>query len=1046
MERDGHEQVGAHPDPAPAQPKSRFTSQFVITSPSKRKSLFSLPTRPKDVPRPASSDGDSDTRPGHMTESKIPRPPQQRISLAEAYRIAEEEEVAHQGSPSPAPRSWRSLRRPGSGAQTTANPNSVDTNSGNSPDDGSLSSQQSDMSDSTFDEKLRQHALETTGTDSSSRRNGLFSKSKIGAKIVETGIGLVRKTSRGNMDSTPFVQTGKTGPSGTWFSRRLSSRKRESGTSTPSRRSGDSAQGALNPHHDLHHGTALSGAETPNKGFAWQTDAEFTPSDLQASSSPPVAIGRSNTKIDEIRAREVELHSHHPVDNLAQTTRNTRLEDIRTLEAMISSTDDRQSGVPNSSPVPDGQSQAELSHSMAESRTREIERLSKGILAAATSDAHRNDQAGNEIHIPLFDMASKENRGRSQKSSFLGMRLRRIESEVQSSLPVQTITVSQEALAHTCRDEDPFLKNQAGEIKHGHVLETQNIHGDSLPSQDAGEDSGHLTTATKGTLEAELHAEEATGIPTSLQRTAEATVGQTELLGGTKNDVSSIAGFAPFRRRLSSESRLSKRASFVHSDSDPIERIEGEMKLFAPQDTLSERGSLRAPSPELEADRVVEETPKPVKVDPLTQPTPRITGAYVETPVAVKVEKTDDNASTDFNSNHNGVTDPLLNRDKQCSTDDDANKAGPLILRSRRETLTDNKKKRTKSVGAERPLSRSSSLPARRRARSLSRNRRPLINSANPPTVKDDLLEIQRANQIEDSTSTYDDIEDLLRRDSDLDTKLSSRKRDIDRSSIDTKPDRQRELEVFDRLNRSLKSGLLGIRTARQGIERLEGKVLQADINGTVSTPHGESGEIATDSSCSLCHGKQPTIQEPITYVHFPLPLLWRRRPKFRFTVLGFVVFLFTLWYIAESLTCQRYCKPQYCYPGSPCSWSPDDPTWGYAIPVKLDQWVAGGYGRNLISRLKPQVSDWVADLWDAATGTDITTVDTSRYTWEQKRQHRRRLAKKGLIKPYVERRGDRAVFITKDSKSTHEDTDETAEDPGFETGAARVLNPGEGM
>ncbi|EGS23359.1 uncharacterized protein CTHT_0010270 [Thermochaetoides thermophila DSM 1495] len=820
MERDGHEQVGAHPDPAPAQPKSRFTSQFVITSPSKRKSLFSLPTRPKDAPRPASSDGDSDTRPGHMTESKIPRPPQQRISLAEAYRIAEEEEVAHQGSPSPAPRSWRSLRRPGS-AQTTANPNSVDTNSGNSPDDGSLSSQQSDMSDSTFDEKLRQHALETTGTDSSSRRNGLFSKSKIGAKIVETGIGLVRKTSRGNMDSTPFVQTGKTGPSGTWFSRRLSSRKRESGTSTPSRRSGDSAQGALNPYHDLHHGTALSGAETPNKGFAWQTDAEFTPSDLQASSTPPVAIGRSNTKIDEIRAREVELHSHHSVDNLAQTTRNTRLEDIRTLEAMISSTDDRQSGVPNSSPVPDGQSQAELSHSMAESRTREIERLSKGILAAATSDAHRNDQAGNEIHIPLFDMASKENRERSQKSSLLGMRLRRIESEVQSSLPVQTITVSQEALAHTCRDEDPFLKNQAGEIKHGHVLETQNIHhGDSLPSQDAGEDSGHLTTATKGTLEAELHAEEATGIPTSLQRTAEATVGQTELLGGTKNDVSSIAGFAPFRRRLSSESRLSKRASFVHSDSDPIERIEGEMKLFAPQDTLSERGSLRAPSPELEADRVVEETPKPVKVDPLTQPTPRITGAYVETPVAVKVEKTDDNASTDFNSNHNGVTDPLLNRDKQCSTDDDANKAGPLILRSRRETLTDS----------------------------------------------------------------------------------------------------------------------------------------------------------------------------------------------------------------------------------SPCSWSPDDPTWGYAIPVKLDQWVAGGYGRNLISRLKPQVSDWVADLWDAATGTDITTVDTSRYTWEQKRQHRRRLAKKGLIKPYVERRGDRAVFITRDSKSTHEDTDETAEDPGFETGAARVLNPGEGM
>ena len=80
------------------------------------------------------------------------------------------------------------------------------------------------------------------------------------------------------------------------------------------------------------------------------------------------------------------------------------------------------------------------------------------------------------------------------------------------------------------------------------------------------------------------------------------------------------------------------------SDGDPIDRIEAEMKLFAPLDNYSERGSIKAPSLPVsdderdEDDPCVEETPRAPRADPLTLPTPRVTGAYVETPATVKTE------------------------------------------------------------------------------------------------------------------------------------------------------------------------------------------------------------------------------------------------------------------------------------------------------------------------------------------------------------------------------------------------------------------------
>jgi hypothetical protein len=308
-----------------------------------------------------------------------------------------------------------------------------------------------------------------------------------------------------------------------------------------------------------------------------------------------------------------------------------------------------------------------------------------------------------------------------------------------------------------------------------------------------------------------------------------------------------------------------------------------------------------------------------------------------------------------------------------------------------------------------------------------------LVNSAKPPTVRDDLLEIQRANQIDDST--LEDIADFLSHQEHLGPALPNARGVKPEVAGNGKLDRQRELEAYDRMSRSLETGLLGIRSAKQGIERLEDKVAQADLKEHLQhTAHGNHAK-GESPSCPVCQGSKPPADAAVTYVHLPLPRLWYRRPTFRFTLLGLGLFLLSLWYIAESWMCFRYCKPEYCYPGTPCDWSADDPVWGYAIPVKLDQWVTGGQGMHLTRRLRPEVTDWLADLRDAATGTDITTVDTSRYSWEQRRQHRRRLAKKGLSKPFVERPEDKAVFSGWKSVREANERAQSAQEMGYDVG-----------
>ncbi len=404
------------------------------------------------------------------------------------------------------------------------------------------------------------------------------------------------------------------------------------------------------------------------------------------------------------------------------------------------------------------------------------------------------------------------------------------------------------------------------------------------------------------------------------------------------------------------------------------------MKLFAPLDIGSERGSIRAPSPSPEDDEDdeddepgVEDTPRPQKPDPLSAPTPKVTGAYVETPATVKIAS----KAERFESEPVPLkSEPL----KPLSTTSVAS-----FLHGR--PSGSGKPDDTKSESGRKKNARSTSISTLQRSRSVPRNRSQLFNSAKPPSARDDLLKIQRMHQMDDSTQ--DDLDDLL--DPHGEGKMPTPPPEDRKERVTAKV--EPELEAYDRLSKSLKNGLLGIQTAKRGIERLEDKVSHAD---DISPPSHHEHKLGTSSeACALCAGHPPSAT--VTYVHLPLPRLYYREPEFRLSLLGLLLVLLTTWLVAESTMCSYYCRPSYCVGGQDCTWSPDDPFFGYAVPVKLDQWATGGQGRALANRVLEEMDDAFADAWDLITGTDIARVDTQYFTFEQKRQHRRRLWKKGL-------------------------------------------------
>jgi len=742
------------------------------------------------------------------------------------------------------------------------------------------------------------------------------------------------------------------------------------------------------------------------ENFAWQADTDFIPSELQVSDSPPVRIGRSNSKIDEIRILEDEANLQIAPNPRARS-RNTRLEEIRALESEIGSkppveppdlrTTETGISLRNSESL--GQLRSGSFGQAASTRideiwAHEIESSSRRAVATTRLDQIRERNAEYRSRSASTELRGPSNVYSAGDAPFSD----KIEGQIGDGKQVALVDQSAVPEQVSAVDGLSAKGKQIADATNGGTI--QPSRSSSRAGFDHLDGKSNLTTTTGPSLDPVKQAL-SENRDRRLEEKTTTREKKSDIIGGEKKP---SVGFSGLKREPSIESVPDKRSSALfNSEIDPTDRIEGEMKLFAPLDNYSEKGSLRAPSPATTEDDAIDVTPRAPKPNPLIQATPRVTGAYVETPATVRVEKMEEShpvPAGEHGEQRHKPAEGGMNSTIE-SLRHDAELLKNASLRGRKQNASPRRPRQTLSVRGDSRASRSSSAGITRRSKSLSRSRKPLINSSNPPTVKEDLLAIQRANQIEDST--LEDLADLLDMQDDEPTILP-----LPTVKSETQPkkelDRDGELEAYDRMNKSLQSGLIGIMTAKKGIERLEDEVSHADIKNRKHTGGDGKGYL-------IYRGQTGGKDETLTYVQLPLPRLWHGSPL-RPTRLGLVFFLVLsvlFWLLAETAVCSLYCKPQYCYPGQPCDWSPDDPLWGYSIPIKLDQWTTGGKGRQLATRLEPEVSDRLLDIWDSLTGVDLATVDTSRYTWAQKRQHRRRLLKRGFTRTFVERVGSRA-------------------------------------
>ncbi|KAK8138998.1 hypothetical protein PG984_002378 [Apiospora sp. TS-2023a] len=784
-------------------------------------------------------------------------------------------------------------------------------------------------------------------TNGSNSFRGLFSRrNSIGPKVTETANALAAKTSDGDMQEAH----GPYGASLEAHSRKQSSESLLSEEDyhrfsplpsiEPSREEVDRSSPSKNqprfsPRRSYNSPSKNRPNFSPEKSYNWQLDADFTAGDLQISDSPRIKAAKTD---DREANRSSPSGSSHASDSPSGRRSDARLEQIRQREIEAAGIEFAES---------DESFPRKTNRRLDEIRAREMEARSKRAVATSRLD---------EIRIKNSE-ARNPNGNHSDKAS---------DPETRKDLSRNDSydLLRQLARATSASPSPPNTKNTQELLWQEPVIKRE-------PPQEPPEKEPSRPRFLRS-----LRNPEAKGFRERLS-----------------------VGFAGLRNNLSSDSLSEKRRIKTTSEPDPVDRIQAEMKLFEPQDNYSEKGSVRAPSP-TSSTTSEEETPRQNHViDPLSQPTPRVTGAYVDTPATVRI-KTEDGGVPEPAPEAKGsmATRWLFGSRSRASSKSDSE---PKESNIKQEEI---KSEEIKQEGSESDgpgrTGRDSSKPASRRARSTSRRRRPLINTAKIPTPSEDLRAILRHNQIDDSTLDDAEFDRLLagaNLDHDaLEKVVSETIQAVDEASGYNSAEREEELERqrIERMSKTLKTGLLSIRSAKQGIERLEGKVAQSEH------------QLPSNLAANL--GKTDSWKAPTFHpysdgaMHLPIPRLYRRNPRFAFTPFGLLSFMFLTWYTLESAFCFLYVSDYECTPSLPCDWSPHEPYFPYAMPFMLDEWTTGGMGRELAWRVGEEVGDLAAEVADWISGNDFTKRETMYMdAWERKR-HWRRLRKKGLVKKWV--------------------------------------------
>ena len=633
---------------------------------------------------------------------------------------------------------------------------------------------------------------------------------------------------------------------------------------------------------------------SPEKSKMWDADVDFTAHSLQESTSPLLRV--KSSKLDDIRQREIDSLT-------ARAVATNRLEEIRERNSEERSihSESSKNNSRHATPAPTQEPQEEVYHerTILEEEGENIPNtpitiFAKGHYRPSSSSSAESNQDPEKIREDFFEAI----RLLARKMSPGPQRAERLAEEYKE--------------AKESRDD----QNKESGIK-----EQKKTARAEKARESAGSKDEEKTSETRP-----VRAEE--------RRTK-----SSEKLAGKEMEKPLEERRNQFRRRgLDVDDEMKRRSTTStppKSDVDPEERITAEAKLFELPDNKSERNSLRVPSrsPSPSDDGKCDETPRP-KADPLTLPTPKVTGAYIETP-APSTRKP--RKSRSISPTYEMVNEPS---DVPTSSNNDTQ-------RSSRRNSTGRAEERASKASRN-----TSSQPGV--TKQQSKLRPALANTAAPASVAEDLRSIAMQEQYEDST--LDDFENMLG--TDVTTHLMNTTTDL-APIIDLEFDehgrplsaeeRERRIERLrlDRMNQQLKNTSFSIRDAKHGIERLEHQVASV---GYTSTP------VLDEQAYLHINLKIPVprliISTPPTHNRGRFAGIWER--NWKFTWLGLILFLFSLWYVAESAMCSVYCHPKQ---SSRNTWHPSDPFFPWAIPTKINQWtgnVGGNVLRNMVRSIDP--------------------------------------------------------------------------------------------
>lgn len=937
--------------------------------------------------------------------SRIPRPASTRLSttrrrepptMIEAYQFAAEKHLAAQGSPSPAPRprdnSVGSDRRPlrnlfpqrpidlgRLGAKPAAR--SQEGNIGSQANTELQPRKIREITDEEDEAKNREFNQRDDIFEAiqERERNGLFSQRKLYSKSTHptappsrrSGSAFAARNGTDGNGDAPRGWGSSAPVDRNWLARFAENPdlatvfNQNVGTLGSSKRNfsrqNDDRPGDRNPSPVFPRRPATMGPPTDKKGFSgWQVDEEFTGGDLQVSTSPPVTWQRTNTRFDDIRQWEIDAerrspyHKHQFLDRL-----NTRVDEIarevsswntQPLDKFVGAPCELETSTIRPPHITDGQrcvsapiQATTTNHESKHARGTDMpktEEISPTVQTEQLISTMPRSQSANNVNEHEGEMIPN-----TPVTIYSRPPLGLLDNDKEKIEVANGAAISAPAVRQDSRD---LLQKLARASSKSPSPRAPQQKDDTIPQQ--AED-------LKAADDKAISDDKVNGDRAEPNKPTKDTGSSSKLTGGI-----------PSLSRTSSATSVSSKHSVASHD--PTARIMAEAKLFAPGDN-SERGSNNAsssPMPESDSENGnndMDDTPRPNKPNPLTMPTPKITGAFVDTPAPLG----------------DGRRDPVSSS-KHLSPEKTFVKARDLSSSPRA----------TKSEGDQRP-GRQRSGKDTRRTKSSSRPRAPLKNSAKPPTVKEDLRQICLKNDIDDSE--LDDLTDLIMSSADPEKFLQILKNDETEAgepkNEESLDDQDAQLKRLNGMSDALKTGLAGIRTAKKGIERLEDQVSRPGKKTKQPLPTARNNTGIPTTSAG----------ETYTYIQIPVPRLYRTEPRFKLTIFGLILLLLGIWqayWFAEDVFYDKWGKQTLCYRGSPCRWDVDAPEYGYVIPVKFDEWLTGSALRPHAAHWLEEAEDGWADLVDWWTGTDIRDVHhQSIRDYREKRQYWRRIEKKGL-------------------------------------------------